>query len=65
MEHYYCPTTRVCLRCFITREEAGVFDPPSMCGEVMPADDVAETRKKKLVAEGLYSPPPGDRSPKE
>lgn len=65
MEHHYCQTTNVCLRCFITRVEAGVYDPPATCGEVMPAGDVAEARKKKLLAEGLYSPPPGDRSPKE
>lgn len=65
MEHYYEPHTGVCLRCFITKVEAGVYEPPATCGAAMPADDIAETRKKKLVAEGLYYPPPDEPPPGE
>lgn len=66
MEHYYEPTTKVCLRCFITNVEANVFDPPAMCGEgIEPDGEIAETRKKKLIAEGLYYPPPDEPSPED
>lgn len=57
MEHYYCPSTNVCLRCFITRVEAHVVDPPSKCGQILPNDDIAEARKKKLIRDGLYHNP--------
>ena len=57
MEHDFEPTTKVCLRCFITKAEARAFDPPAMCGQVLPVEDIAEKRKRDLIRDGLYRDP--------
>lgn len=66
MEHDYEPTTNVCLRCFLTKAEANVYDPPAMCGAgITPTDNIAEARKKKLVVARLYREPAEPPPPEE